>query len=119
LVNEQFAFRVNSSTNKGTCKLLNEGLIALNNKLLVGGMFYDEGKAFDYVNLNILLSKLEFCGIIGRTHKLIKFYVEDRFQIVEIVSNVLHNTATSGWHRISCGVPQGSILGPLLCFDIC
>jgi hypothetical protein len=60
---------VNSSTNKGRCKLLNERLNVINNKLVVVGIFSNEGKAFDYVNHNILLSKLKFCGIIGRTHK--------------------------------------------------
>ena len=84
LVNEQSGFRVDSSTNKGTCKLLSEGLNALN-KLLVGGIFRNEGRAFDYVKHNILLFKLEFCGIIDRTHKLIKSYVKDRFQRVETV----------------------------------
>jgi hypothetical protein len=75
---------------------------------VVGGIFCNERKAFDYVNHNISLSKLEFCGIIGRTHKLIKSYLEDRFQRVEIVSHVLLNTATSGWYRISRGIPQES-----------
>lgn len=56
LVNEQFGFRVSCSTNKATCKLLNEILNALNNKLKVGGIFCDLEKTFDCVNHNILLS---------------------------------------------------------------
>jgi hypothetical protein len=68
-------------------------------------------KAFDCVN-NIFLSKLEFNGIVGRACQLIKSYLEDRFQIVETVSNVLHNITTSDWVKTSHGVPQESILGP-------
>jgi hypothetical protein len=53
LVNEQFGFRANSSTDKATYQLINEILNVLNNKLMVGGIFCDLGKAFDSVNHNI------------------------------------------------------------------
>jgi len=75
--------------------LLNEILNALNNNLMVGGLFCKWEKAFDCDNHHLLLSQLEFYGIIGRTHKLIKCYLEDRLQGDDIVSNVLHNTASS------------------------
>jgi hypothetical protein len=112
-VNEQFEFRANSSTDKATYKLLKEILNALNNKLMVGGVFCDLEKAFDCVN-HILLSKLKFYGVNGTICKLIKSYLQDRFQRVVIDFRVLHSTTTSDWGKISHGVPQGSILGPLL-----
>jgi hypothetical protein len=77
LVKEEFGFRVSSFTDKANCKLLIEIVNASNNKQKVGGIFCNLEKVCDCVNHNILLSKLEFCGIIGRTHKLIKSYLED------------------------------------------
>jgi hypothetical protein len=53
-VTEQHGFRENSSTEKATFKLLKEIINALNNKRIVGGIFCDLHKAFDYVNHEIL-----------------------------------------------------------------
>jgi len=60
LVNEQFGFRHASSTNIASCKLTKNKLTALNNKLLVGGIFCNLHKALDCVNCDILLSKWNF-----------------------------------------------------------
>jgi hypothetical protein len=69
-------------------------------------------KAFDCVNYNILLTKLEFYGITGLTLKLIKSYLNDRYQKV-VLNNHLYNSSSNNG-KITHGVPQGSILGPLL-----
>ena len=69
---EQFGFRTSSSTEKASYKLIDKILSALNNGLMVGGIFCNVQKAFDCVNHNILLTKLEYYGITGITYKLLK-----------------------------------------------
>jgi hypothetical protein len=79
----------------------------------VGGIFCDLEKAFDCVNHNTLLSKLEFYGVVGKFNTLITFYLKDRYQKVVIDNRKTHNSTSSGWETVKQGVPQGSILGPL------
>jgi hypothetical protein len=114
LSSEQFGFRSNSSTEKATFKLLNDVLLALNNKTFVGGIFCDLEKAFDCVNHNLLMKKLKFYGIVGNAYALIKSYLSDRYQRVLTDDNLAHSYTSSGWRKIKYGVPPESILGPLL-----
>ena len=97
-----------------THKLLNTILNALNNKKIAGGIFCDLHTAFECVNHKILFVKLECYGIIGKFLNLIKSYLEDRYQRVSIPSNIHSNNISSVWKKITHGVPQRSILGPLL-----
>ena len=71
-------------------------------------IFLDLSKAFDTLNHKILLDKLHYYGITGTAHKLMTSYISDRKQFVEI------NDAKSDTQVLTTGVPQGSILGPLL-----
>ena len=71
-------------------------------------LFIDLKKAFDTIDHEILLSKLELYGFKGASLNLFRDYLSDRTQIT-VVNNVNSDTSL-----ISCGVPQGSILGPLL-----
>jgi hypothetical protein len=102
--NEQFGFRHASSTDIASYNLTTN---TLNDKLLVGGIFCDLQKAFDCVNYDILLSKMEFYGISGKANNLIKSYLQDRRHRTQ--KNITPNGTC-----VTDGVPQGSILGPLL-----
>ena len=76
------------------------------------GIFIDLRKAFDTVNHGILLKKLEHYGIRDNMLDWFQSYLSDRKQYVDI------NGKSSDLLDITCGVPQGSVLGPLLFFDI-
>ena len=71
-------------------------------------MFIDLGKAFDTLYHNILFDKLWHYGIRGVPHKLFKSYIERRKQFV------INKDTMSDYQSTTCGVRQGSILGPLL-----
>jgi hypothetical protein len=115
-VDEQFGFLPDSSTEKATNRLLDQILTALNVGHNVGGIFCDLKKAFDCVNHKILLSKLEFYGISCLMHKSIGSYLKGRSQRIRFQAKDYNLSIYSNWGIISLGVPQGSILGPLLFF---
>jgi hypothetical protein len=73
----------------------------------------DIRKAFNSVDHNILLSKLDFYGIMGKSNKLMKFYINHTYQIV-VMNDKNSNKIVSTWKQVKRGVPQGSFLGPLL-----
>ena len=104
----QFGFRNKYSPNLAMIYLIDKICNALQNGDLVLGLFLDFLKAFDTVDHDILLDKLEFYGIRGCAHDWFKSYLTNRKQFVEFDSH------TSSLLSITCGVPQGSILGPLL-----
>ena len=80
----------------------------MNDKKNTCAIFLDLAKAFDSVSHDILLRKLEKYGIRGNVLELFKSYLSDRFQFVSL------ENSSSSLIRILFGVPQGSILGPLL-----
>lgn len=79
LVKEQYGFGINSSTKAASHNVMNEILKAMNNKLSVGGIFFDLMKAVDCVNHRILVDKLEFYRISGKFPTLVQYYLRDKY----------------------------------------
>ena len=75
-VNEQSGFWTKPSTEKSSLQLLNEIIYPWNNKLMVGDTFCSWEKALDCAHHDVLLSKLKFYRVTGKTSLVIKLYVE-------------------------------------------
>ena len=82
--------------------------------LIMGGIFFDLEKASDCINHDTLLAKLEFYGITDRAYSLIKSYLENRYQTVNVSNDSLNENTLSNLGKVNYGVPQGPILGPWL-----
>lgn len=108
ICNNQYGFRPSHSTELALLDYLHHILSKLNDKKLSVGLFLDLSKAFDVIDHNILLDKLHCYGIRGETLKWIQSYLSQRNQYVTIDNYQSSKALTS------IGVPQGSILGPLL-----
>ena len=108
LHNLQFGFRQKHSTSHALISLTEKIKQTIDKGNLACGVFIDLKKAFDTVNQTILLQKLEHYGIRGIPLQWFKSYLTGRKQYVSVCAN------TSETLEIKCGVPQGSVLGPLL-----
>ena len=107
LCGDQYGFRKNRSTTHSIVNLTNSIFDAINNNETCLAIFIDLKKASDTVNHRILLLKLERVGIKGDLLRWISNYLHKRSQRT-FANNILSSTLS-----ISCGVPQGSFLGPL------
>jgi len=104
----QYGFRSKHSTNHAVHELVDNILTAMDNKNSTLGVFLDLSKAFDTIDHKILLNKLEWYGIRGMALDWFRSYLSNRKQYVK------YSQHKSDIYTIPCGVPQGSVLGPLL-----
>ena len=104
----QFGFRKKYSTNHALIDIIEKVSEALDKNKIACGIFVDFQKAFDTVNHEILLKKLSHLGIKGNINEWFKSYLYGRKQFVSILG------FKSNLVTLNHGVPQGSVLGPLL-----
>ena len=108
IYDNQYGFRKGHSTSHALNYSVSYIENQLKNKKHLLGIFIDLSKAFDTLDHNILLSKLSYYGIKGNELNLITSYLSDRKQFVSVLNECSESSS------IKYGVPQGSVLGPLL-----
>ena len=112
LAEQQYGFRTNQSTEYAAVKLVDTISKEVESGSTPTALYMDLSKAFDTLSFDILLYKLNYYGVKGNAFKLLKNYLTNRKQYV------VFNSQNSETVDITTGVPQGSILAPLL-FSIC
>ena len=108
LYTKQFGFQTGDSTEHAIIQLVDQINSDLEKDQYTLGVFIDFSKDFDTVDHEILIAKLENYGIIGINLLWFKSYLENRKQFIQ------YDISSTSYKNIICGVPQGSVLGPLL-----
>ena len=106
--NHQYGFRQNHSTEHASLELSDQIIYAMDRGETPLTIFMDLSKAFDTIDYTILLNKLKHYGFSQNSLSLINNYLNERYQYVD------YNDHSSDSREIHTGVPQGSILGPIL-----
>ena len=106
--NNQYGFRKEHSTELAALEVIDRITCYLDNGKIPFNIYFDLLKAFDTLDYNILIEKLKFYGLTQSALTLLKSYLHERKQYVQI------NDAHSNITLTACGVPQDSIIIPLL-----
>ena len=104
----QSAYRQYHSTETALCRIYNDLLLNVQNSFISLLILLDLSAAFDTIDFDLLLKDLYDSGIRGTALKLLESYLKDRFQKVSVLDS------TSEPLELHFGVPQGSVLGPVL-----
>jgi hypothetical protein len=107
-LNSQYGFRSMHSTELATLELIDRNICNMDKNDTPINIYLDLSKAFDTIDHEILIQKLKHYGITGNSAQLLESYLTNRKQYVQF------NNINSDFLTIKTGVPQGSILGPLL-----
>ena len=108
LLPNQSGFRQNHSCHTALINLVDSWLSNINNNEFTGVLFVDFAKAFDVIDHDLLVRKLAVYGLSDNTLQLISSFLSNRQQAVAV------NATVSELFPVKYGVPQGSVLGPLL-----
>ena len=108
----QFGYRRKHKTVDALASVIQQIRLAMDRKETSCCVFLDLKKAFDTLDHEIMRAKLESSGLRGRVFELLKSYLSDRKQNLHV------DGLNSLCQSVKCGVPQGSVLGPLL-FLLC
>ena len=104
----QSGFRKNHSCHTALITLVDQWLCNINEKKFCGALFLDFAKAFDVIDHNLLLKKLSLYGVKDTVLEMMNSFLSNRQQTVYV------NSCFSSSKTIKYGIPQGSVLGPLL-----
>ena len=101
-------YRKGFSTQQSLISLIEKWKRILDNKGYGGAVLMDLSKAFDTLDHGLLIAKLQAYGVTKASLNLVNSYLSNRWQRTKV------NTSFSTWTKLLLGVPQGSVLGPLL-----
>ena len=110
IIDEQYGFKKSFNTSDAINKLMNNVYNSLNDNMYLAALFLDLSKTFDTISHPLLLKMLPYYGFKGKAFSLILSYLSNRYQFVTV------NNSKSNCLPIVYGVPQGSVLRPILFF---